>query len=239
MRALLVVNCQVTWRSSVLVASMPAMLSQLPCLWVLRFPIIRTTLSGSTRRRRGASRVGVRPTRRSSRCRGGRIRSSHGGPAPASLACQAGHRQPGSLPSPRRTRRCRAAGSSSTLSGEAKAPPFSDPPDRGVVHRRYPLRQEHMLLEQSQRPALTPRRWLAARQRDQPGLNSARHLRLHRRRRPLLAADHLLDPATLGRERLCHQVHGALRRTDPLGHPPGGQARRPATYPTSATPEPA
>ena len=78
---------------------------------------------------------------RASPVAGGRIRSPLGRPAPAWPACQAwrlratavasrpsrppdrpdrkaGRRQPGRLPSPRRTRRWRAAGSSSMLSGE-------------------------------------------------------------------------------------------------------------------------
>ena len=64
----------------------------------------------------------------------------------------------------------------------------------------------------------TPGRRLAARQRDHPRLHVPGHLRLHRRRDPLLAADHVLDPPGMRRERLRDQIHRALRCADPFGH---------------------
>ena len=90
-----------------------------------------------------------------------------------------------------------------------------------MIQRRGAVGEQHVFLQQPQRPPVITGRGFRARQGDHPRLDLPRHLRLHQRRRPLPPADHILGPTGALGEPLRDQIHRALRDPGPLGdHPP-------------------
>ena len=182
------------------------------------------------------------PRRRSSRSRGGRTRSPHARPVRAWPGCPGvveelewllvhdddgvgrivGPDVDGEHVLHRRDERCVGARRNrpARLQVRLKCPLFRTRPIVEWSIGGIPSVTATCFSSSRRRPPLTSLGRLGARQRDHPGLDFAGHLGLHRRCGPLLAADHVLDPPAMCRERLRHQVDRALRRADPLGHHP-------------------